>query len=558
MRRTTLRAGGVYVLGAVLIILFFPPRFTSAPLQPVPNEAKSSVEDVFTDSTALAGITERRQCKDRLIGQAWGDFNADGWLDLYLTDCAGPNILYQNTGQGRFEVTDFPEIALADSKSSGALFADYDNDGWTDLYVLNVGANALFRNEEGKGFSDATEAAGVAGHGHSKTAAWGDYDRDGFLDLYIANWSCSPDCLDPIEGDRDGLYRNNGDGSFTDVTKILGHKVRGAGFVASFVDYDNDGDLDIYLVNDEFINPVGNVLWRNDGPGCEEWCFTDVSQGANADTRMMGMGLATTDYDNDGDLDFYISNAGPMQLLQNQGDGAFLDMAKTAGVSLNGRSVGWGAISIDVDNDGWRDLYLALSAILPDEPPANPLFLNQGDGTFINIVQDAGLEHNGRTLGVAYGDYDNDGWVDLVIGNYDQGYVLYHNNGQLGSGNHRLAVDLIGGGPVNRDGIGARVYLTDSTERTQMQESKSGSSLGAGNALTLHFGLGQASPDRLSVVWPDGLEQHFTDIESNHRVILRYPVGPGRSTVFGIWGLLVAGVYVISILRMSRPGTPLK
>ena len=202
----------------------------------------------------------------------------------------------------------------------------------------------MFHYDEGNGFSDVTELAGVGDSGHSKTAAWEDYEKDGLVGFYIANWSCSPDCIDPIEGDRDGLYHNNGDGTFTDVTHYLGTKVRGAGFVTSFVDYDNDGDLDIYLVNDEFINPIGNVLWGNDGSGCEGWCFTDVSLEANANTRLMGMGLATADYDNDGDLDFYFSNADPMQLLQNQGDGSFIDVAAPAGVALNNRSIGWGTV----------------------------------------------------------------------------------------------------------------------------------------------------------------------------------------------------------------------
>ncbi len=479
----------------------------------------------FSEVTLPAGITlpDRADRAEKVTGQAWGDYDQDGWLDLYLTDTEGANVLYRNNGDGTFSISPLTaSISLPDALSGGAVFADYDNDGWPDLYVMNWGQNALFHNDGGDNFTDVTEAAGVGDAANGQTASWGDYDEDGYLDLYVANWSCYPDCGRPFEGDRDRLYHNEGDGTFTDVTNALGGKTRGAGFVASFVDYDNDGDLDIYLVNDEFINPIGNVLWRNDGPGCDHWCFTIVSEEAGADEKVMGMGLATADYDNDGDLDFYFSNAGPMTLLQNQGDGTFANAAELAGVDFS-QGIAWGSLFFDYDNDGWRDLYLAVMGTADSTPAVNPLFRNNGDGTFVNLAESSGAGDAGASIGVAYADYDQDGRVDLIVGNYDQGYRLYRNQT---SGNNWLTLKLVGGGSVNRDAVGARVTVVDSDGRSQMQEVKCGSSLGAGNALELYFGLGQAEVTAVNVQWPDGTLQQLGPMTRNQRHEIAYGVSP--------------------------------
>jgi hypothetical protein len=481
---------------------------------------------LFTNVNATAGIAAARQdVQEKLIGQAWGDYDQDGWLDLYVTDSGGPNTLFHNNGDGTFTVSDLSaNVSLPEAVSSGVVFADYDNDGWPDLYVLNWGANVLYHNEAGQGFTDVTAAAGVGDTGQGKSAAWGDYDNDGFLDLYVANWACYPDCGRPSSGDRDRLYHNNGDGTFTDISSGLSSKILGAGFAVSFTDYDNDGDLDIYLVNDEFINPVGNALWRNDGPGCDAWCFTDVSTESGANTQVMGMGLATADYDNDGDMDFYFSNAGPMVLLQNLGDGTFTDAAAAAGVDLGNDVIGWGAVFFDYDNDGWQDLYLAVSDRAPGVPPHDPLLRNNGNGSFTEVPH-TGLDESGGTLGVAYGDYDRDGWVDLVVGNYNQGYVLYRNEG-ASTGNNRLVLDLVGGGPVNRDAVGTKVVVRTPDGHTQLQEVHSGSSLGAGNSLTLNFGLGAAAYASITITWPDGTVQTFPAVPANYHYTLVYPTAP--------------------------------
>lgn len=532
---------------------------------------------VFRDMSKAAGITLHREGTKKAVGQAWGDYDNDGWLDLYITDTAGPNALYRNNGDGTFSLSPLSaSVNLPGAVSQGASFADYDNDGWPDLYVLSYGANVLYHNEQGQGFTNVTVQAGIGDTGDGRTASWADYDGDGWLDLYVANWSCEPLCGHPSLGDRDRLYHNNGDGSFSDVTGLLegGGSTTGAGFVATWVDYDNDGDLDIYLVNDEFINPVGNMLWRNDGPGCDGWCFAQVAKEAGANTYVMGMGLGTADYDNDGDFDFYFSNVGVMTLLQNQGDGTFKNVAADAGVEVDPGAVGWGTVFFDFNNDGWQDIYLALEDMTSRGSPANPLYENQGDGTFRRVL-DNGADDPDRTVGVAAADWNNDGFVEMVVGNYDEGYKLYQNLGTYGPANGWLSLRLVGSpdpalAPVNRDGVGTRVTLTDSTGRTQMQEVKNGSSLGAGDSLWLHFGLGDAAIDKLHIRWPDGTQQTFDRVPANRRITLTYPLtdadrqaqrailyGPQRNFLpWLLGGVLIVGAVLFFVWKRFRSPRP--
>ena len=481
---------------------------------------------LFSNVSRTAGIVQTRQGNNRAIGQAWGDYDRDGWVDFYVTDTNGPNSLFHNNGDGTFSrPPQINTVALPQSYSGGASFADYDNDGWPDLYVVNWGVNHLFHNEAGQSFVDVTDQAGVGDDANGQTASWGDYDSDGWLDLYVANWACYPRCGRPNQGDSDRLYHNNGDGTFSDVTSLLHGDTYGAGFVATFTDYDNDGDLDIYLVNDEFLFPTGNKLWRNDGPGCDGTCFTEVASEAGADTRVMGMGLATADYDNDGDFDFYFSNAGPMTLLQNQGDGTFRDVAQAAGVDAPG-DIAWAATSLDYDNDGWQDLYLAVMTTANHHGmAANPLFHNNGDGTFSRVRSGSGAGDVGPTMGIATADFDNDGWVDLLIGNKDNGYSLLRNQTGAQTGNHWFSLELVGDGPVNRDAVGSRVTIRTEDGQVQLREVQNGGSLGAGNELALHFGLGTAvSITELTVVWPDGRTQQFENVPVDRKVSLAYPL----------------------------------
>lgn len=478
---------------------------------------------VFVDVSRLAGVTNNRVAGIEMVaGQAWGDYDNDGFIDLFVTDPVGKNTLYRNNGDGTFSVSEFSkQVEMFNAYSQGASFADFDNDGWKDLIVVTWGTNRLFRNEQGRGFTDISEQAGLRGEHNSKTASWGDFDNDGFLDLYIANWSCYPKCGRALDGESDQLYRNNGDGTFTNVTDYLKGGTLGAGFVATFTDFDNDGDLDIYLVNDEFVNPIGNRLWRNDGAGCDGWCFTQIAKEAGADSKLFGMGLAVGDYNNDGFQDFYFSNVGPMELLKNNGDATFAEVAESAGVQIS-NGITWGTVFLDYDNDGWRDLYVAVADTADHKDVgANKLFRNNADGTFTSIACHNEATDPRMSIGVAYADYDQDGWVDLIVGNMDEGYRLYKNQqGQL-SNNNWLSIELEGAGPVNRDAVGARVYVTTKSGK-QMQEVINGSSVMAGNALELNFGLGAERSADLLIRWSDGTEQVITNVQANQRYKLRY------------------------------------
>lgn len=479
---------------------------------------------IFVDVSKQTGIINNRVPGiEMATGQAWGDYDNDGWIDLYVTDPIGKNTLYRNNGDGTFKVSEFnDQVLLTDTYSQGATFADYDNDGWKDLLVVNWGQDHLFHNEHGKGFVDVSEQAGILDDRNSKSASWGDYDNDGFLDLYIANWSCYPKCGRQMDGESDRLYHNNGNGTFNEVTDLLGGSANGAGFIANFTDYDNDGDVDIYLVNDEFINPVGNKLWRNDGAGCKGWCFTQVAKEANANSKVFGMGLAAGDYDNDGDMDYYYSNVGPMELLQNQGDGTFKEVAKQAGVDVpNG--IGWGAVFLDYNNDGWRDLYLSIADTADHKDVgANKLFRNNGDGTFTSIACNDESTDIRMSIGVAYADYDHDGWVDLVVGNLDEGYRLYKNQEGQNTNNHWLTIELEGAAPINRDAVGARVFVTTQNGVTQMQEVISGSSVMAGNDLAQNFGTGLERSADVRIRWSNGVEQVFKNVRADQRYKIQY------------------------------------
>ena len=489
-------------------------------------------QNLFANVSYQAGISYNRQSFDHVIGTAWGDYDNDGWVDLYVTDSGYPNTLYHNEGDGTFTVSPLNEqVALAELESGGAIFADYNNDGWQDLLVVGWGPNTLFMSDGGKRFIDVTAKAGLVDKGeNSKSGSWGDYDQDGYLDLYIANWACYSRCGRPAMGELDKLYHNNGDGTFTDVTRLLPGKTTGAGFIANFTDFDNDGDLDIYLINDEFIYPIGNALWRNDGPDCDGWCFTEISKEAGADTSLMGMGIAPNDYDNDGDFDYYFSNAGPMGFLQNQGDGTFKEVAAEIGVAAPLR-VGFGMIAFDYDNDGWQDLYLAVPAYVGgDDVAANPLFHNNGDGTFSRVESDTGAADVGATLGVAYADYNKDGWLDFVIGSFNQGYELFKN--QAVSGNHWLVFELEGDGQkINRDAVGTKIIVTTPDGITQTRELLAGASVGAGSELILHFGLGEhANAENITIIWPDNTSQTYANVAADQRILLTYGVDGNLST----------------------------
>ncbi len=469
----------------------------------------------FQETTQTAGISSTHTSIYLITGQAWGDYDNDGDEDLYLTDNLGPNTLYRNLGNGTFDVPpESAQVALPSAISGGATFADYDNDGDQDLLVLNDGTDNLFENTGGA-FIDVTAGSGIVQPGEGESAAWGDFNNDGYLDLYVANWYFS-DINDPLNQDR--FYLNNGNGTFTDVSHLLDiPRLLGPAFAVTFFDYDNDGDLDIYVVNDKFF---GNVLWRNDGAGCGLWCFTDVSIATGAHRPAESMGVATADFDLDGDFDVYYSSETEQVFLRNeiaQGSESFTEITDLAGVNLP--ETGWGMVFVDFDNDGWEDLYLATASFTAGL--TNKVWWNNGDSTFLDISAASGASLPGSTIGVAYADYDQDGRIDLVMGNQFEEYHLFRNTTAAGSW---LSVKLFGRGPVNRDAVGTLAVLELSDGRVLRRQMHIGSSIGSDHQRALHFGLGSATPVQLTLTWPDGAVEVIDSLPVNQEIQRSYPL----------------------------------
>lgn len=365
--------------------------------------------DRWAEAVLTPYLTEMTSLEYFATGQAWGDYDGDGLPDLYLTSQQGPNALLRNQGDGTFERAPVAaDVAAARDRSGGAQFVDVDNDGWPDLHLLNDGPDRLFLNQDGRGFRDVTDRAGIADPGQGQTAAWGDVDGDGLLDVYVVNYGCQP-CNDapPVprgRRDQDRLYRNLGDGRFEDVTSWIDDVpgTRGLGFSAAWFDADGDGDVDLYVVNDVRDDRAdgdvaagrergdgstpGNTLLRNDGPGCGGWCLTDVTAASGADVRANAMGLAVGDLDGDGDLDLFFTNsgfhAGPTHLLLNEGDGRFDEAGPDLGANLAEWS--WGTNVLDADADGNADLFVAVGfselamQAMPSELPDPPASADVG------------------------------------------------------------------------------------------------------------------------------------------------------------------------------------
>jgi hypothetical protein len=407
---------------------------------------------------------------DATYGVAWGDYDDDGDPDIYIVNASTANKLLRNDGGGVFvDVTSGP---LGDTgEGRAACWGDYNNDGNLDLYLTNSSgqANRLFRNDGGGTFTDVTTgAAGDTGDGES--AAWGDYNGDGYIDLYVVN-----------NGSANVLLDNTA-GLFFDVTSgPLGDT--GSGYGMAWGDYDNDGDPDIYLANNG-----ANKLFRNDGSGI----FTDVTA-SPLDNGDDGRGTAWADYGNDGDLDIYLANNGTDdRIFRNDGSGAFVDVtASPIGIAPGCQGVAWG----DYNNDGNIDIYVSRTS------NGNRVYRNVGDGTFGKGTVTP-LDDGGDGRGVAYADYDGDGLVDLYLANSDGANRLFHNEYQ--PDNHWLKVRLAGV-YSNAAGIGARVRVVAGGV-SQIREISGGSGYCSQNSLIASFGLGDLTTvDTVEVAWPSGL-----------------------------------------------------
>lgn len=502
--------------------------------------AKTGVRFVHTSAPEKKYIVESMSGGVLLV-----DYDRDGWPDIYFTNAPtvdmalkgqrARSMFYRNNRDGTFtDITDKTGIGYPGFAMGGAV-GDYNNDGWPDIYVTCLGGNVLYRNNGNGTFSDVTKTAGVADGRWSAGAAFGDYDGDGFLDLLVANYvdfkfsdlpgfGSSPTCkfrgIDVqcgprgLKGAGDSLFRNNGDGTFTDVTKQAGtldaDGYYGMGVLWS--DFNNRGRLDAFIANDS----TPNFFYRNEFPNRFAEIGLELGAGVSGDGSEQGsMGIAIGDYLHSGRFAIFVTNFADEYntLYRNEGNYDFTDVSMAANVAQVSRPyVGWGTGFVDLDNDSWLDLlvvnghvYPQIDTLLSGARYRQPklLHMNQGNGTFCDASRQAGaaLSEPRVSRGAAFGDLDNDGHVDVVVNDLDGPPMILRNEG--GDGNHWITLEL-GTTNGNRLAIGARVKVVTG-EMVQVEEVRSGGSYLSQNDLRIHFGAGKYSNiDVLEIRWPSG------------------------------------------------------
>jgi enediyne biosynthesis protein E4 len=526
-------------------------------------QMRAQPQPQFEDITAQAGLTAPNlaQPGNRYViestsgGVGFIDCDNDGRLDIVTVNGTSVDryrqggdpmvTLYRQTGDLKF--TDVTQAAGLTRKgySMGVAVADFDNDGWQDLYVTGYGGNVLYRNLGNCKFEDVTDKAGARLGGYSMGAAWGDYDRDGYVDLFVPRYlHVDIDKLNEYDsklcdfkgvtmecarrghtGESDFLLHNRGNGTFEDISTKAGVSDPGhyLGMQGIWADYDNDGWPDLYVTNDG--GP--NYLYHN----LHDGTFEEIGLQAGAALSVegqerAGMGVDFGDFDRDGRLDIFVTNFSqePDALFWNQGQKGFTDIAAPAGLARPSfMPVGWGAAFFDMDNDGWLDLIVANGHVYPqmdliegDAPFREPLLLfrNKQDRTFEDVTALGGLDRlpPASRRGLAVGDVNNDGRLDVVLLNIGERPTLLINRTQ--SSNHAVLLHLVGT-KSNKAAIGARAIVTVG-EKTQIGEIRSGSSYLSQNDLRLHFGLGDAtSISSVRILWPSGKDETLKDVPSD-------------------------------------------
>ncbi len=526
----------------------------------VAKEAGLNVPSVWGSDTNKRYIIEAKGS-----GIAFFDYDNDGWLDIYLTNGsrlgekwaegkAPTSQLYKNNRDGTFtNVTEKSGLART-GWQTGVCVGDYDNDGWDDLFCAFWGHNILFHNNGDGTFTDVTRKAGL----YNEEIRWGagctflDYDRDGHLDLFLCNyikldpaqtpgpqppsqcqWKGIPVMCGPrgLTGDTNVLYHNNGDGTFTDVSAKAGILKPGPRYSISAVsyDFDNDGWPDIYVA----VDSEPSVMFRNNHDGT----FSDIAMIAGCaysedGHEQAGMGIAVADYDCDGWFDIFKTNFADdtCNLYHNNGDGTFNDVAFSTGVGINNRFVAWGCGFVDYDNDGWQDIIQVNGHVYPQidshsigQSYKNPrlVYRNLGNGHFKDVSAEMGpgINETFSSRGAAFGDYDNDGDIDVLVLNLGDKPSLLRNDG--GNKQNWIKIKLIGT-TCNRTAIGARARIVTG-KHAQIDEVHSGSSVMSQSDLRLHFGLGKSDiVDVIEIEWPTTQKiERFTNVKANQIITIR-------------------------------------
>ena len=510
---------------------------------------------MFTDVTQEAriqfkhhsGKNEHHHIVETMgAGAAFLDYDNDGFLDLYLIESgsleAEPtyvNRLYRNNGDGTFiDVTQRSGVGDA-GYGMGVTVGDYNNDGFIDLYITNFGANVLYQNRGDGTFIDVTEQAQVGNSDWSTGCAFLDYNLDSHLDLYVVNYvvydTSMKSCLNPKTGlveychprtfrpAKDALYQNNGDGTFTDVTRSSGvyNSIPCRGLGIGIGDIDHNGYPDIYVANDT----DRNCFYLNRKGQFRDIAFASGTALNKDGIQEGGMGVDIGDYDGNGWPDIFVTNTETNTLYKSRGDGTFTDVSDEANLGgVTASLVGFGTKLFDYDNDGDLDIFVANGEVqdaldpvtgMSIYPQRDQLYQSNGDSTYTEVPVGEYFSRRYIGRGTAFGDYDNDGDIDLLVTNCNQGVILLRNDG--GNANNWLAIKLTGT-KSNRDGIGARILLTLENE-TRLGEVQSAASYLSANDLRVFFGLGEKTRvDQITIYWPSGIKQTLNDIEANQLI----------------------------------------
>lgn len=469
----------------------------------------------FQEYSSVLGAEVTNPLMDEGNGVSFVDFNLDGWDDLSVVRKELPPMFFLNTN-GTFEPVDLNITNEPAVNQKGITWADYDNDGDRDLLITQkFHPIKLYRNDgDLYSMTEVTVEAGLAQESvWNSGASWVDYDRDGFLDLYICKFYTAVES--PNFALNNHLYRNLGDGTFENVTLMagVGDDFRPS-FQSVFLDYNNDCWPDLYVVNDRMQIP--NSLYMNNGDGT----FSNVSATSGTNVYIDAMCGAVTDYDHDGDLDIFVSNTGPDVLLLNNGNGTFSNYAAIAGV--NSSDHGWGGLWIDHTNDTWQDLFVCNQETEPNNSLLqNNFYLNEGDGSFIHFEDEAGLGNDDdASFSIVRADFDKDGWEDFFTHNGDESpSSLWKNQSWQSSNNHWLQITLQGV-LSNRDAVGSwiQVYLADDL---LVRFTTSGDNYLSQNSFTQHFGLGSYEQvDSVVIKWPSGITETYENVMADQEIEL--------------------------------------